>query len=311
MATGQNADDRKDDPCENEDDSSTDDFCRWVDPLNTFDRARTVNVCCSHAGHCGDLESYFNTRNSKLDWHGHSNIGGATLYFKKKFSTEKRIQVLRVALQTSCVKRYVKKDSKLGLYVDWTTIPKHTITRLKIDRRPVDERTELRRQQRLLQASLKSLNKVVLKTFDYDKTLETILNVRSDIARHEFNRRPVGARVEDKTTLLVRILNYFEFAPGIKKSLMYAKYDPPGHLYKHEFEVSGWLSIEGKLYVYMTASGARYNIPLNDWVIEALVKRRKLLAVYSPKFILTDDRGKPLRHAGRLALYLRGKTLEK
>ena len=72
-------DDRKDDPQENED-SSTDEWTtRWVDPLRVFDRERTVNVCCSHAGHCGDLESYFNTRNSKLDWHGHSNIGGANV----------------------------------------------------------------------------------------------------------------------------------------------------------------------------------------------------------------------------------------
>ena len=120
---------------------------------------------------------------------------------------------------------------------------------------------------------------------------------------------PKGAQVEDKTTLLVRILSYFEFAPGIKKSLMYAKYKS-GRLFQHEFEVSGWLSIDARVYSYMTASGARYNIPLNDWVIEALEKRRKLLAVYEPKYILTDDRGRPLRHAGRLALYLRGKRLK-
>ena len=90
---------------------------------------------------------------------------------------------------------------------------------------------------------------------------------------------------------------------------MYAKYES-GPVHKHEFEVSGWLSLKAKLYIYMTANGGRFNIPLNSWVIEALEKRRKLLAVYGSKFVLTDDRGRPLRHPGRLALYLRGKSLE-
>ncbi len=68
------------------------------DLMANVDKVNFVKIQCSHAGHCGNIETFFGGKGVRFWWDSPNKIGAGEVYFDKKFETKKRIALLVKAL---------------------------------------------------------------------------------------------------------------------------------------------------------------------------------------------------------------------